>query len=126
MDDKVGHPLEVKVLDRTWGMLREWFLIREANKHAIPARWDGHATNEALNEWISGGWNPCDLIVGAYTEGRERVKYGVPKGFVVAAITRIVVEKGRYVKLFRVVTRDAKGKEREIHNRFPVIRKPRY
>lgn len=125
MNEKVGHPLEVKILDRTWGALKEWFKIRLESGATI-ARWDGHARDDALIDWLQGGWTHCDVIVREYTEGRERVKYEVPKGRVVAAVSRIVVEKGKYVRLFRVVTREAKGKERDIHNRFPLVRKPKF
>ena len=83
---------------------------------------NGHARSESLQDaWLSKGWKRGDLRVSGYTErGRE---YDVPKGYVISVVTQTIPGHG---KIFNIVTREAEGTEKEVHNRFPVMKRPRY
>ena len=94
----------------------------ETGKSGV-AQWDGHAREESLkNTWYSKGWKRCDIHVDGYTEGYVKNQYNVPKSYVIAGIAKKVGN----VVLFRVITRDARGAETKVHDRFPKMIKQRY
>ena len=84
------------------------------------AYWNGHAQSETLEQsFLNKGWKVGYLDVAEYTEGRKgSLKvYAVPTGQRIKVVYRDVPNRG---KIFNIVTRAARGKELEVHPRFPL------
>ena len=105
----------------SWGGRGQKFRVVDQETDS-EAMFNGHARKETLKEsWLDKGWKRGDLRVSGYTErGRE---YDVPKGYVIDVVTRTIPGHG---KIFNIITREAEGTEKEVHNRFPVLKRPRY
>lgn len=99
-----------------------WVSTKEGDTEAL---FDGHARDDKLQQWRSNGWKDCDVRVEGYTEGYPGRKYDVPKGYALKGLTRTVGMK-KPVKVFKVVTRDARGAEQDVHPRFPYLIKRRF
>jgi hypothetical protein len=86
------------------------------------AMFNKHAQQETLRrKWLDHGWKRGDLYVQGYTE-RGR-KFEVPKGYVLDVVVRTIPGQG---KIFNIVTRPARGAENEVHDRFPILKRPRF
>jgi len=84
------------------------------------AYWNSHARMETLdNLFLNKGWKVGHINVAEYTEGHKgkRKVYAVPTGQRIKVVYRTVPGRG---KIFNIVTRPARGKELEVHDRFPV------
>lgn len=86
----------------------------------IEGYWNSHARIETLEGlFIQKGWKLGKLDVTHYTEGHkgQRKIYSVPHGQRIKVIYKDVPNRGI---IFNIITREARGKELEIHPRFPV------
>lgn len=86
------------------------------------ARWNGWARKETLKEvFLDKGWKSCDVLASGYTEkGRE---YDLGKNYTISGICLDIPGRGRMVN---VTTRKSRGKECEVHDRWPIITKRRF
>jgi hypothetical protein len=94
--------------------------MTDAQGNVSEGYWNGHARSETLEPlFINKGWKPGYLNVAEYTEGHKgnRKVYAVPSGQRMKIIYRDIPGRGR---IFNIVTREARGKEIEVHPRFPL------
>jgi len=108
--------------DAKLGKRGESFTITTHDGVTCKAMWNGWARVETLSQqWLSRGWKSGDLHVVGYTEqGRE---YEVPRNYVLKIVVRDISGHG---KIFNIVTREGKGKELNVHERFPILTKMRF
>jgi hypothetical protein len=114
-DKYVGRP--------EWKGKGSWWRIGTAEGET-QARWDSHAKLENIEQWKKGEWKLCEVYTSGYTEGPDKREYDVPVGRALAALYKIVVEGGKYVKVFQLLTRPARYAEKQVWHRFPVTVKP--
>ena len=108
------------------GLYAQWkgkghsFPIKLNDGSSREAEFNGHARQEKLDGWLKAGWKEAELHVAGYTEGRGALyrQYEVPPTHALKCVVR-EVRSGKLV--FNIVTRPAKGREKEIHDRFPVM-----
>jgi len=126
MDKRVGQDPQPEGLVAGWGGRGTAFPIVTEDGKSMPAEFNGHARSENLSGWLKNGWKRGDLHVSMYTEGHGNgeQKYEVPKGHTLRCIVRGVGTRGKVV--FNIVTRDAEGKEKAVHPRFPQVGPRRY
>lgn len=94
--------------------------INDSEGKESSAFWNGHAREETLKEkFIDRGWKEGKLDITHYTEGYKgsRKVYQVPTGQRIKIVYR-QSETGRTI--FNIVTREARGKELDVHPRFPL------
>lgn len=83
-----------------------------------PVFWDGHAREESINEWL-GTWRRAEIHADSYWEGKPGKLYHLQPNHVVKAIA---LDRDEQV-VVRILTREARGMEKLVHNRFPVTAK---
>lgn len=99
------------------GFIGETFTLNTKDKKT-EAVWDGHAKKETLsNSWLKSGWIKAIIInVDGYT---EKDPDGKTKFYCTGPNRKIaVVTKDNK---FRVVTRSARGREKKVNDRFPLL-----
>lgn len=118
---KPGKDPQADKLQATWGGRGDNFPVVD-NEGAHSAMFNGHAREETVKEkFLKQGWRRGELKVSGYTE--QRKEYEVPLGHIICIVTRVIPNHG---KVFNILMRPARGAEKEVHPRFPVLRRPRY
>jgi hypothetical protein len=115
IDKQAGNPV--------WLPLGNTFLCQEGTTF-MQAKWNGHARGEKLDEWRAQGWRDGVLHVNGFTEGHRELKkaFDIPEGQGIHCLLREVPgPRGSSQTIFNIVTREAVGEEREVHNRWPVF-----
>jgi hypothetical protein len=84
-----------------------------------PVYWDGWAREESLDDWIEKGWTKAHVECEKYSVLTPRVRrnYELPTGHSINGVASVIGNK----MVLRVVTREAKGKEKEVKLRFASI-----
>ena len=112
LDKQLGNPVPFYTPGSSCPMI-------DANGKSIEGFWNGHAREETLQDkFLSKGYSEGRLDVTHYTEGHKgnRKMYQVPTGQRIKVVYKRI-PNGKTI--FHIVTREAVGRELEVHPRFP-------
>jgi len=117
LSELVGKDPQAEKLQASWGKMGESFVVKTKDA-VVLAKFQGHAREETLSQtFIKNGWERGEVVVSAYNEKGKQ--YEVPVGSAV----KVVKYEGVQGPVFNVVTRPAEGAEKQVHDRFPVVKK---